>query len=208
MVIYITINLINRKKYIGADTRNNPLYLGSGKILKQAIKKYGKKNFMKILIESCDSVDHLFKQEIYWINFFNAVNDVNFYNLLSGGQGCLVSAENPMFNTNLLNIWTEKYGPEKASLKMTELGKKRSKLSKLENNSMYGKRNPRAKYIAKFDKNRKLINAFKSVREASNMCKHKRVDIARWRKRKLTNRNGHIWEFISEAEYLNFKNET
>ena len=45
MIIYKTINLINGKIYIGQDTKNDPNYLGSGKIIKEAIKKYGKKNF-------------------------------------------------------------------------------------------------------------------------------------------------------------------
>jgi len=44
MIIYKTTNLINGKYYIGKDKYNNPSYLGSGFILYQAIKKYGKEN--------------------------------------------------------------------------------------------------------------------------------------------------------------------
>lgn len=40
--IYITTNLINGKKYIGQKKGYNDTYLGSGKILKLAIKKYGR----------------------------------------------------------------------------------------------------------------------------------------------------------------------
>ncbi len=43
MIIYITTNLLNGKKYIGKDEKNNPSYLGSGKLLKLAINKHGKK---------------------------------------------------------------------------------------------------------------------------------------------------------------------
>lgn len=31
-VVYCTTNLLNSKKYIGQDSRNNPSYLGSGKM--------------------------------------------------------------------------------------------------------------------------------------------------------------------------------
>ena len=51
MIIYKTTNLINKKIYIGQDTKNNPNYLGSGKYFKYALKKYGKENFSKEIIE-------------------------------------------------------------------------------------------------------------------------------------------------------------
>ncbi len=40
MIIYKTTNTINGKIYVGQDTRNLPKYLGSGKLLHKAIKKY------------------------------------------------------------------------------------------------------------------------------------------------------------------------
>ena len=40
MVIYISENVINSKKYIGKDKNNNPEYLGSGLLLRNAIKEY------------------------------------------------------------------------------------------------------------------------------------------------------------------------
>ena len=45
--IYVTTNKINGKKYIGKHQTSdlNDNYLGSGILLKQAIKKYGKKKF-------------------------------------------------------------------------------------------------------------------------------------------------------------------
>jgi hypothetical protein len=35
MIIYKTTNLVNGKYYVGKDEKNNPEYLGSGKILEQ-----------------------------------------------------------------------------------------------------------------------------------------------------------------------------
>lgn len=88
--IYETTNLINGKKYIGQKVSNIFLkekYLGSGKILKQAILKEGKENFKVRLIEECNSKENLDNREIYWINYYNAVKSKNYYNIAHGGEG-------------------------------------------------------------------------------------------------------------------------
>lgn len=81
MVVYETTNLINGKKYIGMDTHNNPNYLGSGSLILKAIKKYGKQNFKKSIIEYCKDIEELEQRETYWINFYDALNDDSYYNL-------------------------------------------------------------------------------------------------------------------------------
>jgi hypothetical protein len=86
MVIYKTINLINGKIYIGQDSKNNPKYMGSGKILKLAFKKYGKENFKKEILEECKSINELDKREKYWIDKFNSTDEKIGYNISYGGQ--------------------------------------------------------------------------------------------------------------------------
>lgn len=86
MFIYITTNIINGKKYIGLCTRDDDNYLGSGKLIKDAIKKYGKKNFTRKILERCDDFETLCEREMYWIEKYNAVQDKNFYNLSYGGS--------------------------------------------------------------------------------------------------------------------------
>lgn len=73
MIIYKTTNLINGKIYIGQDSKNKNGYLGSGQNIKRAIKKYGKQNFKKEIIEKCNSIDELNNREKYWINFYNTM---------------------------------------------------------------------------------------------------------------------------------------
>ena len=81
MVIYKTTNLVNGKQYIGRDSRNNPNYLGSGPGIKNAIKKYGKQNFKKEILEVCNGKDELIEREEYWLNYYNAAKNRMFYNM-------------------------------------------------------------------------------------------------------------------------------
>ena len=86
--IYITTNTINGKRYIGqhiSDTFDKN-YKGSGIKLKEDFVIYGKCNFSVKLIEWCDSQQKLNDRERYWINYYDAVNNDNFYNISYGGQ--------------------------------------------------------------------------------------------------------------------------
>jgi len=91
-IIYKTTNLINGRFYVGKDAYNKKHYIGSGTILKQAIKKYGRENFKKEILEHC-SFDILNEREIYWIDKLNAINDG--YNITEGGTGGDVITNNP-----------------------------------------------------------------------------------------------------------------
>lgn len=93
MIIYKTTNLINGKFYIGKDKHNNPKYFGSGKILKQALKKYGVENFTKEIIEECSDEKCWLEREIYWIQYYDSIN--NGYNIASGGNGGDTISNNP-----------------------------------------------------------------------------------------------------------------
>jgi group I intron endonuclease len=80
MVIYKTTNLINGKQYIGKDKNNDPNYIGSGSNLKEAIKTYGKSAFKKEILEYCNNTHHLAEREEYWLNYYNAESNSDFYN--------------------------------------------------------------------------------------------------------------------------------
>ena len=61
---YKTTNLINGRVYIGQHKYNgwDKKYIGSGKILRIALKKYGRKNFKCVLIENCETKEDLDKK--------------------------------------------------------------------------------------------------------------------------------------------------
>lgn len=87
MIIYKTTNIVNGKIYIGFDTRNKSNYYGSGLKIKNALKKYGKTNFKKEIIEYCNTIEELYEREIYWIAYFHSRDDSIGYNIHKGGLG-------------------------------------------------------------------------------------------------------------------------
>lgn len=100
--IYKTTNLINNKIYVGqhkAKQFEPEKYIGSEKLLKKAINKYGKINFICELIEECNSEQELNEKEIYWISFYSS--NVMEYNISSGGFVPRLSGiHNPMFGVH------------------------------------------------------------------------------------------------------------
>jgi len=93
MIIYKTTNLINGKFYIGQDSKNDPTYLGSGKLLNRAIKKYGRENFVKEILIECDNKDELNQQEIFLISKLKPI-----YNIAKGGSGGDTISNHPQYD--------------------------------------------------------------------------------------------------------------
>jgi len=86
--IYKTTNTLNGKIYIGRYNGNDSSYLGSGMCFKRAVKRYGRKNFVKeILEDNIESHEELNEREMYWIALFNANDPTIGYNLTKGGDG-------------------------------------------------------------------------------------------------------------------------
>lgn len=82
--IYLTTNKINGKRYVGQHRykRLYDGYIGSGSLLKKAVKKYGKNNFDIEYLETDLSKDDVDWYEQWYIEVLNPE-----YNLAKGGQG-------------------------------------------------------------------------------------------------------------------------
>jgi group I intron endonuclease len=95
--IYKTTNLINGKIYVGKHTKDNDEYLGSGNIIKRSIKKFGKENFIREILEYCetDDIKILNEKEKYWIKKLNSTNLEIGYNIANGGDGGDLLTNNP-----------------------------------------------------------------------------------------------------------------
>jgi hypothetical protein len=85
--IYKIVNKINGKEYIGKHiTKNiNDGYMGSGKYIKRAIKKYGLENFTKEILFVFENEEEMNRKEkeIVTEEYCNQ----NTYNLCVGGHG-------------------------------------------------------------------------------------------------------------------------
>jgi group I intron endonuclease len=114
MIIYKTTNNINGKIYIGQDKNNNPSYYGSGKKLLSAIKKYGKENFTKEILEECVNEDYLNEREIFWISYYNSRDRHIGYNISEGGKEGDRNIGQDIAKSGIYNYWVEKYGKVEA----------------------------------------------------------------------------------------------
>lgn len=93
-LVYQTTNKVNEKIYIGVHRTYdvNDSYLGSGKLLSRAIRKYGKDNFDKDILFVCDNITDMYLKEIEIVNE-EFVKREDTYNIRCGGLGGRMNAE-------------------------------------------------------------------------------------------------------------------
>jgi len=87
-IVYKTTNLINGCTYFGVHgtTNLNDRYIGSGKILRLAVRKYGRKNFERIILASFDNAKDAYDHEASLVTS-DLVNQPDVYNVTTGGTG-------------------------------------------------------------------------------------------------------------------------
>ena len=92
--IYKTTSLVNGKFYIGMHSTNNleDGYLGSGKSLRRAIRKYGESNFKLEILEFFSNREELAKREKELVTE-DLIQDPTCFNLRPGGEGGYISEE-------------------------------------------------------------------------------------------------------------------
>jgi hypothetical protein len=92
--IYKTTCLLNDKYYIGMHSTNelNDGYLGSGKRLRNMIRKYGKENFKLEILEYLSDRCSLVEKEKEIVNQ-SLLQDLKCINLKTGGNGGFISDE-------------------------------------------------------------------------------------------------------------------
>lgn len=211
--IYMTINLVNGKKYIGKKIydSNANTYLGSGVALKKAIAKYGKENFKRIILEKCYTDEELSNAEIKWIEKYDAVNNKGFYNLAEGGTGGMrwKSIPHPMYG---------KHHSKETKIKMSisRSGKRNGMYGK--GYLLKGKRNGRYgdKATKKCIKRTKEVNSkkvicldtgeiYQSITEAANKNGFNRVNINHCCTGRYKTAYGMKWKYYDE--YLKEQNQ-
>lgn len=136
--IYKITNLINGKIYIGKHKTDNidDGYMGSGKGIKAAIRKYGIDNFKKEILSYCETEESMDLMESLIVNQ-EFIERKDTYNIMLGGKGSWnhVSTEQKRLGRiNADKAILEKYGVQYVGqiIKIRELSRERN-LIKIQN---------------------------------------------------------------------------
>lgn len=118
-IVYMTINKLNNKKYIGkhkcTDLKDG--YNGSNYNLLEDIHELGKHNFVRIILDYAETDDELATKESYYLRLNKVVENDEFYNESYSSSGGSVPYER----------WTqERYSKYIELQRKVQTGKKRS----------------------------------------------------------------------------------
>lgn len=171
--VYKVKNLINGKIYIGVHSTEDPYdnYMGSGKIISNAIKTHGKNNFRKTILYIFDTEKEAYdkEREIITEDF---VNSRMTYNVNIGGKGAPSGNNHPFYGKHHSDESKKKisdrflgenhpfYGkshPTKGTKRSEEVGKKISASLKGKRHSDKHKEN-----LSKSHKGKKLSEEHKN----------------------------------------------
>lgn len=126
-IIYRTINLINEKIYIGVHGTNNLIdnYIGSGKLLKRAIKKYGRKWFKRKILFIFDDIEEAYEKEREIVNEALIMRS-DVYNIHGGGMGGRVISEETRKKQSLAKLGNKLTVETRKKQSLAKIGKKKS----------------------------------------------------------------------------------
>lgn len=129
--IYLTTNKLTNKIYIGKHKGEfTSKYLGSGKKIIYAIRKYGKHNF--IVCKLCDTSDEqdAIEKEKYYISKYDSTNCNVGYNISSGGPNPIMcGVHNPKYGTHLTEEQKQKIRNKLTGHKHTEEFKQKIRIT-------------------------------------------------------------------------------
>lgn len=205
--IYITTNMVNGMRYLGQkgfDRGGNwRTYLGSGKIFKDALKKYGVENFSRSIVCFCFSEDELNKTEYDLSVFLDVVEDDNWYNLCYGGgaprgfhmseerrlqlsierKGTSVGPDNPYFG---------KHHTEEVKQRLSIFHSNRPK-------ELQDKMNKsRMKPVIQYDFELNVVATYESIKQASEVTGILYSSIQRCCKKERPSAGKFIWRYVDE----------
>jgi group I intron endonuclease len=148
-VVYRTVNKTNGKIYVGSHstTSLNDSYLGSGKYIKKALKKYGRENFYIEHLFFCETREQAFEIERYAIrDHIEVYGKRNVYNAKPVACGHIKGESHPMWgkthSDRLKKKWSkERRGEGNAFYGKTHTEETRKRLSEA-SSSHTGNKNP------------------------------------------------------------------
>lgn len=185
--VYKIINTLNNRYYIGVHKTTNPndSYYGSGLVIKEAIKKHGKENFIKEILFTFENKEDAYNKEKELVNS-ETLKDPLIYNVQVGGVPTIdwTKDRKEIFSKNMSGKNHPLFGKhhtEDTKKKISESGKgrKHSKetLDKIVATRLQNKKpNPKkGKPLTEEDKLKKSIAAKNRIKIECPHC-HKSTD--------------------------------
>lgn len=189
--LYKILNKTNGKYYIGIHYGNiiTDKYYGSGRLIKNAVRKYGKENFEQIIIEEFNNSKEAYLKEKETVNQ-NLIFDDKCYNLMIGGKGAGQGSNHPMFGKLRLDITGEKNPSKRDDIKYKiSLHKKGNK------NPMFGITPTNARKVLQYDFEMRLIKEWDTIKQASKELNIYDSNISMCCNGKLKTSGGFIWKY-------------
>lgn len=219
--VYKITNLINNKKYIGKRSCKCPIeideYMGSGVLMKKALKKYGVDNFSKTILKICDNEEEAFKWESFYIESAKAYDRDDYYNIAAGGKGGFTVFAGK--SEEELLLWRKRMSESRKGRIITDEWKakiiksrKEKGIGVGENNPMYGKKgiqNHASKPIVMINFEGDLIKKFECIVSANEFLNKNKANslISRICRSKNGTAYNYLWLF--ETDYIDMnKNNT
>lgn len=212
--VYAHINKINGKIYIGqtCQSLNRRWRDGEGykscTLFYRAIEKYGWDNFDHEIIASNLTLDEANRFEELLIDKLDTMNPKTGYNLRSGGNNGIFSEEVIQKRIGVYSgensAWYGKHHTNETKMKMSkaQMGKifsvdHKRKIS--ENHAdVKGKKHPRARKVAQYDKQGNLIRVWDYAKEAMKELGISNSSISECCHGKLKSAGGFIWRYAED----------
>jgi len=229
--VYKITNKTNEKIYIGITNQGyktrwykhcSESASGSNTHFHNAIRKYGKENFLLEVVEEIPitetgeetDFDFLKEREKYWIKYFNSYDRNIGYNLTLGGDGTFGRWLTESTKDKIRKSRLGKKASVETRNKMSESQKNRKRDSELqreisikankarwedpEQHRKVKEENAANKIIFQYDKKGKFLKEYYSVSEASRqLCGDERYgkNIGACARRKIPSAYGYKWEY-------------
>ena len=213
--VYVIVNKINLKLYFGSHSWDgeglDKKYYGSGKIIKQAVKKYGKDNFIVYPIQYYSNAEECRKAEEELLTKYDVANNQYCYNIKNAAVGWtsddVKGENNPNYGKR------GKDAPHYGKHHTEEARRKMSEALKGENNPMYGKKFSK-EYRKKLSQAKKNImtpvvaiqiatgkvKIFEGQNECSRMLGVNQGNIVRCLKGKRKSAGGYTFKYAEQPE--------
>lgn len=201
--VYKTTNIINGKEYTGYHGTDNldDGYLGSGKLLKRAIEKYGPESFIREILEFFDNPKDAFEYEKKIVNEEYVKRD-DTYNLSIGGNVCILYGESNGFYGKSHSNETKSKIREKRLGKSVHTEESKRKISE-KSKQRWKDPDYRKRTISSLSNRIVTDETRKKLRDA-----HLGKTFSEETKQKISNARLNFFSNMSEEEYTEWYNST